>query len=316
MSLWEFFTSNIREIFDQTVQHIGLTVISLAIAVTVGVLVGVVLTRYPRFSTQVIGTVGVIQTIPSVALLGFLLPLLGIGVTPAIIALFLYALLPIVRNTYTGIEEVDGSIKEAAKGMGMPDLQILFKVELPLAIPVIFAGIRTAAVTTVGVATLSALIASGGLGEFIFRGIALNNVNMMLAGAILVVEIVSSNPRDDYVIKRNEYEVAQIAEYWIVDAKKKRVRVFTNPRNEEGYGFVDFTEDTSIVSSQFKKLVLSVKELLDPPLVEELIKEEQLRSNRPWRPTIKTWEQRAETWKQRAEKLAQRLLEMGINPED
>ena len=184
MSLWEFFTSNIREIADQTVQHIGLTVISLAIAVTVGVLVGVVLTRYPRFSTQVIGTVGVIQTIPSVALLGFLLPLLGIGVTPAIIALFLYALLPIVRNTYTGIEEVDGSIKEAAKGMGMPDLQVLFKVELPLAIPVIFAGIRTAAVTTVGVATLSALIASGGLGEFIFRGIALNNVNMMLAGAI------------------------------------------------------------------------------------------------------------------------------------
>ena len=125
---------------------------------------------------------------------------------------------------------------------------------------------------------------------------------------ILVVEIVSSNRRDDYVIKRNEYEVAQIAEYWIVDAKKKRVRVFNNPRNEEGYGFVDFTEDTSIVSSQFKKLVLSVKELLDPPLVEELIKEEQT--------TIKTWKQRAETERQRAEKLAQRLLEMGINPED
>ena len=124
------------------------------------------------------------QTIPSVALLGFLLPLLGIGVVPAIVALFLYALLPIVRNTSTGIEEVDEFVREAARGMGMSDIQILTKVELPLAVPVIFAGIRTATVINVGVATLCALIASGGLGEFIFRGIALNNVNMILAGAI------------------------------------------------------------------------------------------------------------------------------------
>ncbi|MGV2829842.1 glycine betaine ABC transporter substrate-binding protein [Myxosarcina sp. GI1(2024)] len=184
MSLWQFFLSQKSEIAEQTVEHIGLTVISLAIAIAIGVTIGIILTRYPRLAERVIGAVGIIQTIPSVALLGFLLPLLGIGVTPAIVALFLYALLPIVRNTYAGIEEVDSSIKEAARGMGMPDLQILFKVELPLAIAVIFAGIRTAAVTTVGVATLCALIASGGLGEFIFRGIALNNVNMMLAGAI------------------------------------------------------------------------------------------------------------------------------------
>ncbi len=184
MNFWKFLVSHQREIFQQTLEHLELTVIALGIAVIIGVSIGVVLTRNQRYSPQVIGVVGVIQTIPSVALLGFLLPLLGIGVTPAIVALFLYALLPIVRNTYTAIEEVDSSIKEAAKGMGMPDFQILFKVELPLAIPVIFAGIRTAAVTTVGVATLCALIAAGGLGEFIFRGIALNNVNMMLAGAI------------------------------------------------------------------------------------------------------------------------------------
>ena len=141
---------------------------------------------------------------------------------------------------------------------------------------------------------------------------------------LLVVEIVSSNRRDDYVIKRNEYEIAQIAEYWIVDPKKKRVRVFVNPSNEEGYSFVDFTEDTSIVSSQFSQLVLSVKELLDPPLVEELIKEEQLRSfakqpplaSRPWRPKIKTLEQQAETERQRAEELAQLLREMGVNPDE
>lgn len=184
MNFWEFILDQKIELANQTVEHIGLTSASLAIAILLGVAVGILLTRYSRVSEQVIGAVGIIQTIPSVALLGFLLPLLGIGVVPAIVALFLYALLPIVRNTYTGIAEVDSSVKEAAKGMGMSEMQILSRVELPLAIPVIFAGIRTAAVTTVGVATLCALIASGGLGEFIFRGIALNNINMILAGAI------------------------------------------------------------------------------------------------------------------------------------
>jgi len=117
---------------------------------------------------------------------------------------------------------------------------------------------------------------------------------------ILVVEIVSSNRRDDYVIKRNEYELAQIAEYWIVDPKEKRVRVFTNPSDEEGYDWVDFPEDTFIISSQFPQLVLSVKELLNPPLVEQLIKEEQ---------------SKIQTLAQRAEKLARLLREMGVNPD-
>ncbi len=183
-SLWQFIVSHKGEILEQTFEHLGLTVIALAIATFIGVSLGIILTRNQKIADNVLGGVGVIQTIPSVALLGFLLPILGIGRTPAIVALFLYALLPIVRNTFTGIEGVNAAVKEAAKGIGMPDLQILLKVELPLAIPVIFAGIRTATVTTVGVATLCALIASGGLGEFIFRGIALNNVDMILAGAI------------------------------------------------------------------------------------------------------------------------------------
>lgn len=183
-NLWTFFVSHWGEIGEQTVEHIRLTAISLSIAVVIGITIGILLTRYKQAANNVIGIVGVIQTIPSVALLGFLLPLLGIGAVPAIVALFMYALLPIVRNTFIGIDEVDKDIKEAAKGMGMPDLQILLKVELPLAMPVIFAGIRTAAVTNVGVATLCALIASGGLGQFIFRGIALNRVEMILAGAI------------------------------------------------------------------------------------------------------------------------------------
>ena len=183
-NLWTFFVNSREEIAKQTVEHLGLTLVSLSIAIIIGVVVGIILTRYKQVANNVIGVAGIIQTIPSVALLGFMLPILGIGVTPAIVALFLYALLPIIRNTFIGIEEVDGSIKEAAKGMGMPSSQILLKVELPLATPVIFAGIRTAAVTNVGVATLCALIASGGLGQFIFRGIALNNTDMILAGAI------------------------------------------------------------------------------------------------------------------------------------
>ena len=184
ISFWEFLGSRRGEIVKQIFDHLGLTIIALAIATTIGVSLGIILTRNKQIADKVLGVVSVIQTIPSLALLGFLLPILGIGKAPAIVALFLYALLPIVRNTFTGIEEVNASIKEAAKGVGMPDLQILFKVELPLAIPVIFAGIRTATVTTVGVATISALIGSGGLGEFIFRGIALNNADMILAGAI------------------------------------------------------------------------------------------------------------------------------------
>ena len=181
-SLIEFLISRQGDIFEQTAEHIGLTLTALLIAILIGMPTGIYLTRQKKISSTVLGIVGIIQTIPSVALLGFLLPLLGIGVVPAVVALFLYALLPIIRNTFTGIEEVDPAVREAARGMGMSDNQILRKVELPLAVPVIFAGIRT--VISVGIATLCALVGSGGLGEFIFRGIALNNINMILAGAI------------------------------------------------------------------------------------------------------------------------------------
>lgn len=183
-NLYTFFVERRSEILTQTLEHIWITFLSLTIAAAVGISLGVVLTRQRRLARSVLGFVSILQTIPSLALLGFLLPLFGIGVTPAIIALFLYALLPIVRNTYTGIQEVEASVLEAARGMGMSDGQILTKVELPLATPTIFAGIRTAVVINIGIATLCAFIAAGGLGEFIFRGIALNNVTMIMAGAI------------------------------------------------------------------------------------------------------------------------------------
>jgi len=183
-TLWGFMRQQSDKLLEQTMQHIGLTFISLFIAVAIGLPLGIFITRKKQFSGAVLGVAGVLQTIPSIALLGFMIPVLGIGAEPAIAALLLYALLPIIRNTYTGIEGVDAAVKEAAVAMGMSKWQVLFKVELPLAMPVIFAGIRTATVITVGVATLASYIAAGGLGEFIFGGISLNNTNMILAGAI------------------------------------------------------------------------------------------------------------------------------------
>ena len=183
-TLWEFMRQQSDKLATQTLQHIGLTFISLIIAVLIGLPLGIWITRKKQFSGVILGIAGVLQTIPSIALLGFMIPLLGIGAKPAIVALLLYALLPIIRNTYTGITGVDAAVKEAALAMGMNKWQILFKVELPLAMPVILAGIRTATVINVGVATLASYIAAGGLGEFIFGGISLNNTNMILAGAI------------------------------------------------------------------------------------------------------------------------------------
>lgn len=183
-NLIQYIIDNSSKLFEQTWEHIGLTFISLLLAVLIAVPVGIWITRKPKLSSFILGFAGILQTIPSIALLGFMIPLLGIGVKPAIFALFIYALLPIIRNTYTGIQEVEEAVVDAAKGIGMTSRQILRSVELPLAMPVIFAGIRTATVINVGVATLAAYIGAGGLGEFIFGGIALNNSSMILAGAI------------------------------------------------------------------------------------------------------------------------------------
>ena len=183
-SLLSFMWQQSPKLLEQTLAHIGLTFISLLLSILIGVPLGIYISNKQKFSGWVLGFAGVLQTIPSIALLGFMIPLLGIGAKPAIIALMLYAFLPIIRNTFTGITQVSASVIDAAKGMGMSSSQILLKVKLPLAMPVILAGIRTATVINVGVATLAAYIAAGGLGEFIFGGIALNNTNMILAGAI------------------------------------------------------------------------------------------------------------------------------------
>lgn len=182
--LWLFYQEQYPKLLEQLVEHLGLTFAALLLACLVGIPFGILITRRPRWARLTLGVSGVLQTIPSLALLGLMIPLLGIGPLPAITALFAYSLLPIVRNTYTGLQEVSPEVLDAARGMGMTSRQLLFQVRLPLALPVLFAGVRTAAVIDVGVATLASYVAAGGLGEFIFGGIALNNGTMIVAGAL------------------------------------------------------------------------------------------------------------------------------------
>lgn len=176
-----------EEILQRTGQHLFLVLVSTGIAVLIGLPLGILITRKPKLSKPVLGLANAIQTMPSLALFGFLIPVPligGIGARTAIVALILYSLLPIIRNTYIGIVSVDPAIREAGKGMGMTDRQLLFQVEIPLALSVILAGVRLAVVIGVGLATIAAAVGAGGLGEFIFRGVAVVDSQLILAGAI------------------------------------------------------------------------------------------------------------------------------------
>lgn len=187
MSLLDFWASNRGEVLRLVLQHLFLVGVATGLAVAVGVPLGVLLTRRPALSGPVLGVANVLQTVPSLALFGFLIPLPllgGIGARTAIVALVLYALLPIMRNTYTGIRGIDPAVREAGRGMGMTDGEILRMVELPLASSTIMAGIRIATVVGVGVATIAAVIGAGGLGVYIFRGVAMVDNTLILAGAL------------------------------------------------------------------------------------------------------------------------------------
>lgn len=172
------------QLLSTIIEHIQISFIALLIATIIAVPLGILLTKTKKISEIVMNIAAVLQTIPSLALLGLMIPIFGIGRVPAIIALVVYALLPILRNTYTGIEEVDPSLVEAAKGIGMKPFRRLTKVELPIATPVIMAGIRTAMVLIIGTATLAALIGAGGLGDLILLGIDRNDSSLILIGAI------------------------------------------------------------------------------------------------------------------------------------
>jgi osmoprotectant transport system permease protein len=184
VSLLEFYGRHTDELLLLVRQHVGLVVMSCAVALVLGLPLGILVARRPAWRKPVLGLSNVVQTVPSLALFGLLIPVVGIGAWTAITALVLYALLPIVRNTYVGITGVDPAIREAGQGMGMSDAELLRLVELPLAAGVILAGVRVAVVVSVGVATIAAAIGAGGLGVYIFRGVATVDDTLILAGAI------------------------------------------------------------------------------------------------------------------------------------
>ena len=187
MTAWRFFIEHREEILSATLDHVWLVLIAMLIAIAISVPLGMFIVYHKALRTLALGIASVLQTIPSLALFGFLIPIPfigGIGKRTAIVALVLYALLPILRNTYVGLTSIDPAILESAEAMGMTRGQIMLRVRFPLALSVILAGIRTATVLTIGVATIAAAIGAGGLGSFIFRGVALVNDALLLAGAI------------------------------------------------------------------------------------------------------------------------------------
>jgi osmoprotectant transport system permease protein len=187
VSVFDFLVRNRGEVFQLTIEHLTLVAVSIVLATSIGIPLGIAVTRRPALRRWVMGAANIAQTIPSLALFGFLIPVPfigGIGSRSAIVALTLYALLPILRNTYTGIMSVDPAVVEVARGMGMTGGQILWQVEIPLSLAVILAGIRVATVISIGVATIAAAIGAGGLGTYIFRGVAMVDNQVILAGAI------------------------------------------------------------------------------------------------------------------------------------
>jgi osmoprotectant transport system permease protein len=187
MSFWTFLLQYRGEILAATLVHLELVLIAMAIAILIGVPLGLLIVHRGTLRTVALGVASILQTIPSLALFGFLIPIPfigGIGKRTAIVALALYALLPILRNTYVGLTSIDAAILESAEAMGMTNGQILLRVRFPLALSFILAGVRTATIITIGVATIAAAIGAGGLGIFIFRGVALVSNKLILAGAI------------------------------------------------------------------------------------------------------------------------------------
>ena len=184
MEFLTYFFERREVIFFLTLRHIEVSLIAVILSIVIAIPLGILITRYRKMAHIVINSANIGQTVPSLAILGMVIPVLGIGLKPAVFALVLRGVLPIINNTYSGIVNVDRSVIEAGRGMGMKNREILRLVELPLSFPVIMAGIRTATVLSISVATLAALIGAGGLGDLIFQGIVMADRNLLLSGSI------------------------------------------------------------------------------------------------------------------------------------
>lgn len=268
MGFLEYFSANWPEILSLTGEHIRLTAFSLFFALLIGIPTGILITNVKWLNRPVLGVANVMQAIPSMALLGFAIPLLGIGSLPAIVVVILYSLLPIIKNTYTGLSGIDPNMMEAARGIGMKRGEILKKVQLPLALPVIMTGVRVSAVTAVGLMTIAAFIGAGGLGTLVFAGIRTVNNYQILAGAIpacilaLVVDFVGGaieflitppGMTSEYVEEKEKYKNIRKRKKWGLGLATAFILIaflsqisFGGKTNEEeiSIGMKDFTEHT------------------------------------------------------------------------
>lgn len=184
--MMDFLRNNGQELFKKALEHLEISVIALLIAIIVAVPIGIMLSRMKRTSNVVLTIAGVLQTIPTLAVLAIMIPIFGVGKMAAIIALFIYVLLPILNNAVLGVQQIDSNLKDAAKSMGMTRLQMMKDIELPLALPLILSGVRLSAVYVISWATLASYVGAGGLGDFVFNGLNLYNANMIIAAAIAV----------------------------------------------------------------------------------------------------------------------------------
>ncbi|GBG94223.1 glycine betaine/carnitine/choline ABC transporter permease protein [Ligilactobacillus salitolerans] len=204
-----FLSAHGSELVTKTWEQLYISAVALGLGVLVAVPIGVALTRFPRVAKVVVGIASMLQTVPSLALLALMIPLFGIGKVPAIVALFIYSLLPILRNTYIGMNDVDSTIKDSARGMGMTTMQSIVQVELPMAMQVIMAGIRLSAVYVIAWATLASYIGAGGLGDFIFNGLNLYQPDLIIGGTIPVTILALVV---DYLLGRLEYHLTPVSQ--------------------------------------------------------------------------------------------------------
>jgi len=238
------------EILDLAVQHIQLTIFSILLAVLIAVPLGILIVRYRKLSGPVIGITNVVQSIPSLALLGFLIPVLGIGSKPAIIMVVMYSLLPILKNTFTGLTNVNPSLIEAANGMGLTKSQVLIKVRFPLAMPLIMSGIRISSVTAVGLMTIAAFIGAGGLGYLVFSGVQTVNNNMILAGAIPACLLAIFL---DFIIGKVEQIVIPEGIRITSNKKKKSNEIFGNKKFKLAISIIILAIIVTSVATTFVK---------------------------------------------------------------
>lgn len=199
--MMEFITENSGELVGKMLEHFYISIISLTIGILIAVPLGILIAKNKRFSGIILTTAGVLQTIPTLALLALMIPLFGVGMTPAIIALSAYILLPMLNNTILGVQSISGEVKEAAKSMGMTNFQLMRSVDFPLALPYIMSGVRLSSVYVISWATLASYIGAGGLGDFVFQGLNLYEPAMIIVAALLVTVLALIT---DFLLSRVE----------------------------------------------------------------------------------------------------------------